>query len=122
MSSLGDIQQIHSMLQQISRLLDEVDTKTDDVTKKTVTLGENFRQFEQILLRSLILTRRMGIDDDLSNAAMQIQRMIMLTNQLRLAMIALETAAGPVGWGLAGLGLAVTAFSYADFLTYDSRG
>ena len=83
---------------------------------------ESFRKFEQILLRSLVITRRMGIDDNLSNAAMQIQRMIMLTNQLRLAMIALETASGPVGWALAGLGMAVTAFSYADYLTYDSRG
>jgi hypothetical protein len=86
------------------------------------SLQKQFVQLEQIILRSLVLTRRMGLPDDVSRAISGIQRMIVLTNQLRIAMLALQAASGPVGWALAGLGLAVTAFSYADAITYESRG
>ena len=112
------------MLQEISKLLDEVDTKTDNVQKKTEQTIISVRQFEQILIRSLVLTRRQGLNDDLSNAATQIQRTTLLIYQLNAALQALSviSMANPVGAVLAVTGMAITAFNIADSITYDSRG
>ena len=83
-------------------------------------LQENFAKLEQIILRSLVLTRRMGLPDDVSQAISSIQRMVSITRQLQLALTALN--ATPAGLVLGGIGLSMTAFSYADTLGYDSRG
>ena len=100
----------------------KVDTTEANVDIQKLTVS--FQELEQIVLRSLILTRRMGLPDDVSSAINDLQRMVLNTNQLRIAMEALTAAtlANPLGLALAGLGIAITAFSYADTLTYDSRG
>lgn len=120
--SLAETQQIFILLTEIDRLLGRIETGTDNIQPKIEKITNSFVRLEQIILRSLVLTRRMGLPDDIGSAINDIQRMILLTNQLRLSMIALQAASGPIGWTLAGMGLAVTAFSYADGLTYDSRG
>ena len=85
---------------------------------------QSFRKLEQIILRSLVLTRRMGLPENVNSAIMQIQRMIVLTQQLNTALqaLSLASASNPIGAAFAVTGLAITAFSYADALTYDSRG
>ena len=94
---------------------------TSQANKDVAELTKNFAALHQIISSSLILTRHLGLDDDITNAAMQIQRMTLLTFQLNAALTALNFAT-PAGAIISGLGLAITAFSYADAITYDSRG
>ena len=124
MSSLSDIQQIYALLQAIDELLNNIDGKLDTVEKKATVTTASLRQFEQILIRSLILTRRLGLSDDLSDGAAQIQRTILLVYQLNSALAALSAAsmANPVGLVLAVTGIAITAFNVADSVSYESRG
>ena len=99
-----------------------IDTKQANIDVAELT--KNFNALEQIILRSLTLTRKMGLPDDVSKAINSIQRMLLLTNQLNIALNALAAASAtnPAGAILAITGMAITAFSYADAITYDSRG
>ena len=77
------------------------------------------RKYQTLLYRSLGLVRRLtGGDENLDRAISLMQRAIAITNQLRLAMIALHAASGPVGWGLAAIGIAESALTLNDFM-YD---
>jgi hypothetical protein len=113
MSSISDIQQIHGMLQEISRLLDEVDTKTDNVTTKTKTTTEGFRQLEQIAVRYLVLTRRMGLPEDVQQAVDVLMRMIITIRQLQLA-ASLLMLGTPYGYLMAAAGLGIIALTAAE--------
>lgn len=64
--------------------------------------------------RVVSVLRKMGLPENVMEAISFVQRLIMLVNQLRLAMIALQAATGPYGWAMALLGLAGTQFSAAD--------
>lgn len=112
MSSLGDIQQIHAMLQQISRLLDEVDTKTSTTEKNLQKVATQALYVQQVINRSITLMRRMGLPEDVGNAIYKLQRLISIINQVRLASIALY--AGPGGVILAGLSLLMVAMDVGD--------
>ena len=115
MSSISDIQQIHSMLQEISKLLDEVDTKTDAVTKKTVTSAESLRQLEAVAMRYLVIARRMGLPEGANQMLQKIAMMIIAFRQLELTIVSANRAlagAGPVGWLALGASAAYTALSF----------
>lgn len=75
---------------------------------------ENIRKLQTILYRTMGLLRRFGLPEEIDAQIMKIQRLIILLNQLRLTMIAVHTAAGPIGWALAGLGAATFAFDAGD--------
>jgi len=114
MSSLGDIQQIHVMLQEISRLLDDVDAKTDHVTKKTEASTESFKELDTIALRYLTIAHRLGLPEDLDAALQTIALMIMALRQLQQTIIMTEAVlagAGPIGWLALGASIGYTAFS-----------
>ena len=119
--SLAETQQIFILLTEINKLLDAIIAKTETTEKRVTQTTASLKNFRQILSDSLILSRRLGLDDDLSNAAVEIQRMILLTYQLNTALSTLNFAT-PAGALVSTLGLAVTAFTYADAITYDSRG
>jgi hypothetical protein len=115
MSSLGDIQQIHSMLQEISKLLDEVDTKTDQVTQKTMGTSEGFNKLTRAASQYMIVARQLGLPLEIEKATQLFTRAIIATNQftttLEYAKIALA-GAGPVGWLVLGASVAYTALSF----------
>lgn len=80
---------------------------------------EDLRRYQTLLYRGLGLVRRLtGGDENLEHAISLMQRAIAITNQLRLAMIALHAASGPVGWALALVGLGTAALNLNDFM-YD---
>lgn len=115
MSSLGDIQQIHSMLQQISKLLDEVDTKTDGVSRKSQTATEALRQLESVALRYLVIARRLGLPEQVDVGIQKIAMMIVALRQLEMTIIATQAAfagAGPIGWLALGASWTYTALSF----------
>jgi hypothetical protein len=75
------------------------------------------RQCLTLLNKTLYLVQQLGGGDpDVQRLINNLNRAIALMNQLRLTVIALEAASGPVGWALAGVGLALTALSATDFV------
>ncbi len=65
------------------------------------------QQFERLLFRSLSLLRRMGLPEDVTQGINTIQRMITTLRMLRISLLALQAAAGPVGWATALIGLTI---------------
>ena len=115
MSSISDIQTIHSMLQEISRLLDEVDTKTDNVTKKAATSTESLKQLEAVAMRYLLIARRIGLPAEANAMLQKVTMMIVAINQLKLTLESAKVAlagAGPIGWLALGASAAYTALSF----------
>lgn len=91
----------------------------------TVDTTDTLRDIELLrtfLLRSLSLMRRLGLPEDIQRGITVIQRFILAVNQARLAALALQAASGPVGWGIAAVGIAGTALTYFDTLEYATRG
>jgi len=85
---------------------------TAELETGTEKVNRALRQEVALLTSALTLTRRMGLPDDAASAIAKIQRLIMMLLQLRAALLAVQVAAGPLGWGLAlisGLGAMVTA-------------
>lgn len=80
------------------------------------------RKFQTFLYRSIALAKRLGLPEDLDEMATKIQRITMLFNQARLAAIAFQAASGPLGWALAGVGMATTALTYVETMEYVTRG
>ena len=72
---------------------------------------ENLRRVQTALFRTFSILRRMGLPEDVTRGLELVQRLISTLNQLRLTMIALEAASGPLGWWLALTGLASTQFA-----------
>lgn len=114
MSSLGEIQQIHSMLQQIDKLLSEIDGKSTITEQKLQKVATQAIMINQILQRSITLFRRLGLPEDIDSAIYKIQRLISIMNQVRLAAIALY--AGPGGVIIAGLSLLMVALDVGDLM------
>lgn len=80
------------------------------------------RRLQTLLYRTLGLVRRFGLPENAEAMITQIQRLITLLNSLRLSLIAVQMAAGPVGWALAGVSLLATAMTAGDFIENDMRG
>ena len=115
MSSLGDIQQIHGMLQEISRLLDEVDTKTEIVTTKSASTTRSLMQLEQVTLRYLVLARSMGLPDDVDNAIQLVTRLITTIRMAQLS-INMLMASNPITSAIGVAGLIMTVATLPDML------
>ena len=75
------------------------------------------RKLQTLIYRTLGLFRRMGLPENIDNAIAKWQRAIMVANSLRLALLALQAASGPIGWGLAGVGFVAGGFAAADMMT-----
>lgn len=84
------------------------------------------RRVQALLYRTLGLLQRMGGgDEDIMRVIAKLQRLIAIMNMVRLTAIAMHTAMGPVGWGLAAVGLAgtvMTSMDFADSVYDDTHG
>lgn len=78
---------------------------------------QSLRVLQMVLFRLLGVFRRLGLPDNIDAGIAKMQRFIAVMNQARLAAIAFQTASGPMGWAMAGIGIATTAFSMADLAT-----
>jgi len=77
---------------------------------------DDLRKLETLLYRCTSLSRRLGLPEDINAAILRIQHMIMVIRLLHTAMVALEAASGPLGWGLAIVGGASAVVSMSDFM------
>lgn len=83
---------------------------------------EDLRRVQTILYRTISILRRMGLPEDVNQAIATIQRLIALVNQARLAIIALQTASGPIGWGMALLAAATIPLTAGDMFYEVNNG
>jgi len=72
------------------------------------------RRFQALLFRTLNLVQRMSGDEKLDAFVSKLQRLISILNQARLTIMAFQIAAGPIGWGMAIVGLAGAALTIAE--------
>lgn len=79
------------------------------------------RRLQTLIYRTLGLFRRMGLPEKLDEAISKVQRFIMVVNQARLAVIALNAASGPIGWGLALIGVGATAYTTFEMIEIERR-
>jgi len=79
---------------------------------------QNLRRVQTLLFRTLGLLRRLGLPESLDSAIGKMQMFVSTMNQARLAVVAFQKAAGPIGWALALLGLVTTAASVVETSTY----
>ncbi len=85
-------------------------------TSKTYS---EIRKLELLLYRTLGLVRRLGLPEDIEQGIVRIQRLITTVRVAHAAFIALHTAAGPIGWALAGVGVVSAAWSVYDEIEYE---
>ena len=72
------------------------------------------RRVQTLLFRTLNLVQRLSGDEKLDAFVSKLQRLISILNTTRLTIMAFQIAAGPIGWGLAIVGLAGTALTIAE--------
>ena len=101
------------------------------MTEETVTFNlelnvekafDSSRRIELVLFRALGLWNRicrmMGVPDDSPavKVVQKVQEVVMVVRQLHTAAILLETASGPIGWAMAGIGVVGAAITTGDFI------
>ena len=80
------------------------------------------RKLETILYRTLSLysriSRLLGIPEDspINQAVAKTQQLVMVVRQLHTAVLLLQAASGPIGWAMAGIGVAGVAVSSVEFI------
>jgi len=72
------------------------------------------RRAYTLLFRTLDIAQRMSGSPELDVFITKVQRLISILNQARLTIMAFQIAAGPIGWGLAIVGLVGTALTIAE--------
>lgn len=83
---------------------------------------QEIRKLQTVLYRTLGLMLKFTGKGNVSEAITRLQRMIAITNQLRLAFIALHAASGPIGWALAIIGVAGFTITTAETMRDEMTG
>jgi len=92
----------------------DIDTVSFSLEVNIEKAYEDIRRVQTLLFRILNIVQRMSGDEKLDAFISKLQRLIMILNQARLTIIAFQIASGPIGWGLAIVGLAGTALTIAE--------
>lgn len=80
------------------------------------------RRLQALLYRTLGLLHRISGDEDLASTITQVQQLIAWLNTLRLTIAAVQAASGPIGWGLALVGIGETLLTGYEIMEYERRG
>lgn len=84
---------------------------------------DSLRKIETVLYRTISLTRRIlkqfGLEESatIDQVIYKGQKVVMTIRLMHTAMTALMAASGPLGWALAGIGIATATLSFADTLS-----
>ena len=78
----------------------------------------NVRKLQMVVYRTIGLFRRLGLPEPIDRAIAKVQQFIMIANEARLTIIALNAAMAttPFGWLLFGLSAATLAFDVGSFI------
>ena len=116
--SLAETQQLFNVLTEIDRLLSDIQVKQNQINRdlpRTKESLKTFTQLEQVALRYIALSRRLGLPDDVNRAIDVLARLVTTVRMAQLS-IGLLLSSNPLtaAAGIASLGL--TAFSMGDML------
>lgn len=100
----------------------EVIPVTVEIQVETTKMVDQLKKVQILLYGTLGILRRLGLPEEVDSAIMKIQRIIAALNMLRLALYAVEMASGPMGWTVAGIGIAGTLLSTGDLMYDLGRG
>lgn len=84
-------------------------------------LGDTADNLERILLRSMAITRRMGLSEDLSKGIEIMAKAIITAKQLQIALQMAWAATGPWGLAFAVMGGVITGISTVDWIEAEMR-
>jgi len=112
MSSLGDIQQMYSMLQEMDRILAKVNTGLNDAELQAKKTATTFRQLESVALRYLVIARRLGLPDNIDAGIQKILQFIVAIRQLDITLKMFQAGMGPIGWATLGASAIMTGLSF----------
>jgi len=93
------------------------ETITFNLELNAAQLQTEVRKLELLLFRSLDLLSRLGLPEEIDAAITKIQRLVMTIRLLHSAIIAIQAASGPIGWALAGIGIAVSVLSTGELIS-----
>jgi len=93
-----------------------------EIQIETTKMITQLEKVQVLLYGTLGILRRLGLPEEVDSAILKIQRIIAALNMLRLALYAVEMASGPVGWAMAGVGIAGTVLSTGDLMYDLGRG
>jgi len=117
-TSLREARAIYEELGKAERKLDELERKAERTAPKLT-------QIISLAYGMLGIMSRLGLPEDIDRAVGVVMRLISAVNMLRVSLLALEAASGPVGWGLALIGIIGTGlatFQWIDMEARRSRG
>lgn len=117
MSSLGEIQQIYSLLQQIEELLNNIQVHNTEIKRNLPQTRESlrvFNQLEEVALRYLTLSNKIAGSDDATQLINTLSRVLVTLRQIQMAynLVIGGLAMGGIGgvFGVAG-GIAAIAIT-----------
>jgi len=113
---MSAIQETFQVLTEIDRLLGDIELKINNIEQKTPVIQENlmnFRQLERVALRYLVLSRRMGMPDEVARATEMISRLIILIRMAQMSYNALMMGT-PYGLLMGAASIGMTAFAAFD--------
>lgn len=91
------------------------EAKLNDLEAKAKTTGVSFAELYNVIQDVFSLSQRMGLPEDIAQMISAMQRMIVVANSLRIAILALQTTT-PIGLAVAGLGLATSLITMTDIV------
>ena len=109
---MSNIQQTYNLLQQMYDLMNQIENKTETTDQKLQKTLTQATYLNQVLNKSLLLFRKMGLPEDIENIISKFHRLLMIINQVKLASVALY-AGNPL---LAGLSLLMVALDVGDMM------
>jgi len=113
MSSLGDIQQIYSLLQEIDQLLSRIEVHSQTTETKVRSTIQSVQRLEQVMLRYLAIAKRMGLPEDIDRAINFVSQMIVTARMLHMSLTVLEMS-HPYTLPLAAAGIILTTITFQD--------
>lgn len=88
----------------------------DSTIRDLQRLEHNLRAVSTAIYGAIGLLRRMGFGENVDAALLKIQQLISMANMLRLSLISLQAASGPLGWVMAGVGVMGSLATVGGFI------
>jgi len=101
---------------QLYELLLQIEGQLDTVEKRAEKTGFAVEKVSTVLQGTIRILRMMNLGEEYNQILMKLQRVILLLNMTRTAMLAVNAASmtGPAGWIVAGMGITTLALTAGD--------
>jgi hypothetical protein len=115
--SLAQTQELMATMKELMMVLSGVEAKTQKIVSDMPQIKQSlatFSQLERVALRYLVISRRLGLPDNVNNTLQQLSQLVIMIRmaQMSINMLMLGT---PFGWAMGAAGLIMTGLSVTDF-------